>query len=320
MKSQPVTTLFLAAAIILLAAPAAPAGAFIGTLDGRVSDSGQATTSRCTLDCPPGAVDESENCGSDTNGGCTMTVPGFVEIACGDTVCGTVWRQGDLYDGDWYQVVLTEPSILTWTVQAEFHVMIGLLENTDPGSGDCAGVTGYVIPCHWAEPCGTATVTTGPLPAGIHWLYVVSQWGMPDVACGQSDGYVGTLDCTPFVTVGATLDCTPELVYPPDTVSISAAIANLHPDHHRRAAGRIDVVLGGGISIPNFRGGYTNLGPSEVYSVSWPQNFPAMGSLVGANVFTLHVEDVTPPPYNQPPYPASGDTASDGCTIYAVAP
>ncbi len=45
-----------------------------------------------------------------------------------------------------------------------------------------------------------------------------------------------------------------------------------------------------------------------------------LGTLVGDNVFTLVGEDVTPAPYNQPPFLPSGDTASDNVTVTATAP
>ena len=36
---------------------------------------------------------------------------------------------------------------------------------------------------------------------------------------------------------------------------------------------------------------------------------------MGPNEFALVVEDVTPAPFNQPPYAPSGDTATDACTV-----
>ena len=36
--------------------------------------------------------------------------------------------------------------------------------------------------------------------------------------------------------------------------------------------------------------------------------------------FTLVAEDVTPAPYNRPPYTAAGDTSTDGCTVTGLAP
>ena len=52
----------------------------------------------------------------------------------------------------------------------------------------------------------------------------------------------------------------------------------------------------------------------------WNQQLPAMGSLVGDSLFTLRAEDVTPSPYNQSPYPPSGDTAGDACTVRGIQP
>ncbi len=40
----------------------------------------------------------------------------------------------------------------------------------------------------------------------------------------------------------------------------------------------------------------------------------------GDNVFTFSVRDVTPAPFNQPPYPASDDTDFDSCTVIGLVP
>ncbi len=58
----------------------------------------------------------------------------------------------------------------------------------------------------------------------------------------------------------------------------------------------------------------------ESYSVSWNQNLPVLGSLVGINQFQLVAVDVTPAPYNQPPYPSAGDNATASCTVTVSAP
>ena len=78
--------------------------------------------------------------------------------------------------------------------------------------------------------------------------------------------------------------------------------------------------MGNGQFYPNWRAGYTNLSPGETYTAVWTQNIPALGGVIGNNDFSLFAEDVTPPPYNQPPYVPSGDTATDVCTVKAIAP
>ncbi len=47
---------------------------------------------------------------------------------------------------------------------------------------------------------------------------------------------------------------------------------------------------------------------------------PALGSVIGVNLFELVGEDVTPAPFNQPPYPPAGDTATASCMVTGVAP
>jgi hypothetical protein len=88
----------------------------------------------------------------------------------------------------------------------------------------------------------------------------------------------------------------------------------------RRLAARIDVALAGGQLFANWRRGYTNVAAGEAYTVSWNQTIGAVPSLIGDSTFTLEAEDVTPSPYNLPPYPPSGDTDTDGCTVTGAAP
>jgi hypothetical protein len=76
----------------------------------------------CTLPpCPAGVGVEAETdaCFESLNDGCNRAEPAFGAIACGGAVCGTVWTRGRR-DTDWYSITLEEPTLLTWTVNAEF--------------------------------------------------------------------------------------------------------------------------------------------------------------------------------------------------------
>jgi hypothetical protein len=140
---------------------------------------------------------EGEPCGDDTNGGCCCDGPPVFEpITCGEPVCATVWADDSLRDTDWYEVVTAEPMVLTWTVEAEFPVVIGLVETTSPGSGDCNDMTGHLEPFAFGEPCEVVNVTTSSLPAGTYWFHASSQQfsGYP---CGTDNDYVATLTCKP---------------------------------------------------------------------------------------------------------------------------
>ncbi len=120
-------------------------------------------------------------------------------------------------------------------------------------------------------------------------------------------------------TVNATLDCLPAMGVLPFVAQFNAGMGN-NTTESRRAAGTIDVVIANGTSYKNWRAGWTNLSPSENFGLTWNQNFPALGTLVGDNVFSLLVADVTPAPYNLPPYAPDGDTATAGCTVTGMAP
>ena len=121
-------------------------------------------------------------------------------------------------------------------------------------------------------------------------------------------------------TVSAGLTCLPSAGVVPFQTVMTIELTNEYTGQIRRVAGRINAELASGAVYGNWRAGFTNLGPGETFSTSWAQNIPALGSMIGDNVFSLFAEDVTPAPYNQPPYPASGDTATDVCTVTASAP
>ncbi len=131
--------------------------------------------------------------------------------------------------------------------------------------------------------------------------------GIPD----ECEGVTSTID--------ASLTCTPDSGVLPFTTQMAVDLANLTTEN-RRAAARINMVLANGTPYTNWRAGWTNLSSGETFSTSWNQNLPALGTLVGSNVFTIVGEDVTPAPYNQPPFAPSGDTATDDCTVTASAP
>ena len=102
----------------------------------------------------------------------------------------------------------------------------------------------------------------------------------------------------------------------PFTTTFTASLTNLTTEN-RRAAARINAVIASGKVYNNWRAGWTNLSASEVFSTSWGQNIPALPTVIGTNTSTVVAEDVTPAPYNQPPFAPSGDTDTDVATVDA---
>ena len=150
----------------------------------------------CILECPTGASIEGEACGADTNGGCNMMTPTFEPINVGDTVCGLGWAEYGTRDTDWYEVVVTADTQLTWTVEAEFEVVIGFVETDPLGSGDCADSTGYLSPYAVTPKCEPASVSMC-VPPGTYWVFVAPA-DFYDLPCDSNNDYVATLtgeDC-----------------------------------------------------------------------------------------------------------------------------
>jgi hypothetical protein len=101
---------------------------------------------------------------------------------------------------------------------------------------------------------------------------------------------------------------------------MTVTLYNLYTGQTRRMAGRIDAILANGNFYSNWRSGFTNIGAGSSYVSAWSQNIPAAGGVIGANLFQLYAEDVTPAPYNQPPYPPAGDTDNAHCVVTGISP
>ena len=151
----------------------------------------------CGIACPEGGIAEGEPvCGPDYddqfNGGCNSVPPVFSDIDCGDTICGEsgTFLSGvnDSRDTDWYRFTVTIETQITWTVEADFPVLVGIVDTG--GVDDCAGVPGFLLSAT-AGACGTATVT-GCIPAGT-WYAFVAPSDLKGVDCGST--YTATLDC-----------------------------------------------------------------------------------------------------------------------------
>ena len=148
----------------------------------------------CTVPCPPLATPEAELCGDSVNGGCNDTPEAFEPISCGTTICGTAWASdGYFFDTDWYEIeVLDSNRQLTWTVEAEFPVLIGFAEQYEPGVPGCDNWTGSFVPSATLSECVQGQVTMCvPQPPGMYYAYV--QPIGASVECPAA--YVATLTC-----------------------------------------------------------------------------------------------------------------------------
>jgi len=149
-------------------------------------------------------------------------------------------------------------------------------------------------------------------------LYPMNYWNTVFKIERYAPGYPGLVNLTG--TVGAKLTCRPVMGTVPFSTSITVMLANRCSGLSRRCSGRIDVDTAGGASYTGWRSGWANVAAGGSHLTSWAQIIPALGSFIGDSTFTLVVEDVTPPPYNLPPYPPAGDTAGSACTVTGVAP
>ncbi|MFN8176843.1 MAG: hypothetical protein U0167_02895 [bacterium] len=153
----------------------------------------------CVVSCPAGSLLEEEPVCSDDyhdsyNGGCDTVPPIFVSLPFPwdtETVCGTYG--GFLYAGlsyrdtDWYQIVVTTPSVfpIIWTVRGEADTLCGIIN----GSSGCPVTSFY---SYAYGPKCTNLTASAYVPPGTWWLWVGTlDFGPSAGPCGQH--YVATL-------------------------------------------------------------------------------------------------------------------------------
>jgi len=122
------------------------------------------------------------------------------------------------------------------------------------------------------------------------------------------------------ITVSAEMTCLPQIGMLPFTTQMSVTLENPYIGQSRRPAAQIDVTTGDGHVFANWRAGTVTVPPGDSYVTAWSQNLPAHGMLVGQNRFDLVAEDVTPAPFNQPPYPTSGAIDMTYCAVTGFMP
>jgi parallel beta-helix repeat protein/predicted outer membrane repeat protein len=160
------------------------------------------------------------------------------------------------------------------------------------------------------SPCVNTGNPAGLPPAGTTRTDGVQDEGIPDM------GFHYPL----APTVDASFTCTPISGTLPFTSQFTVTLHNRYGGQARQVAGRIDVETAGGQTISNWRSGYTNIAAGGMHTTIWNQLIPQSQTLIGSNRFKLLAVDVTPAPFNQPPYPASGDSTEVSCWIEANSP
>jgi hypothetical protein len=177
---------------------------------GGASDSGMfgiGVTSVECAQCPGNAtvIENEPECGHEggggpldtVNGGCNSSPPVFTPIAVGDIVCGTTKVVApSSRDTDWYRFTLLSSTEVTWTVTAEFSVLLGFLLSPCPQTTFIPGgaVTG---------PACTANSVTLCLPPGTYYAFVASSTFLNTINCGGSGSrYIAQLTgvpCFPYI-------------------------------------------------------------------------------------------------------------------------
>lgn len=120
-------------------------------------------------------------------------------------------------------------------------------------------------------------------------------------------------------TIDCSLHCTPESATLPFSWRISVGLRNLRPGP-RRAAGRADLHFSDGDTWTGWRSGVYDLSGQGSDYISWSVAVPALQPLLGQLRLDLDITDVTPAPWNQPPYAPSGDMAEKSCTVEVIPP
>jgi hypothetical protein len=155
----------------------------------------------CNITCPPEAILEGEPCPNSPdnfNGGCNSSPDVFSEIACGQTVCGTLYSSSSARDIDWYRFTTTGWSIIRARTTGELPLQI-LIINLNAG----CPVTGHDV-LAWVHipQCAEGNCQTSCLAPGTYALWC----GCSEFSDHPCSDYVLTLECEPCTPP----PCTPD--------------------------------------------------------------------------------------------------------------
>jgi len=118
--------------------------------------------------------------------------------------------------------------------------------------------------------------------------------------------------------LSAEMMCWPQIGILPFDCQVTGSLNNEYANYHRRLAATVTVDLPNGEHFTDYKRGYTNLAPATSHQFSWTEHLTS-NAMVGAIEAHLSVQDVTPTPYNQPPYPPSGAMVSESCVVDVLA-
>jgi len=238
-----------------------------------------------------------------------------------DALGNTLWTTGGkpvcAEEGDQFGTPLIVSddfggAIITWLDERNGYENNDIYgQRIDPAGDPLWAAEGLAIataPGNQSSPCVTPDGAGGIITAFVDVRNVLSDiYAQQVTGDGKPGGPPHTLD------TGIT--CTPDAGALPFSSQMTVTLENIYTGQTRKFAAVISVEIASGASFGNWRAGSTNVAAGGNYITSWNQNIPALGTLVGFNRFELQAEDVTPAPYNQPPYPEAGCTDSSSCVI-----
>lgn len=140
------------------------------------------------VNCPAGGVQEGEQCGADTNGGCNSTPPAFGTIACGQTICGTIWADANTRDTDWYTLTITTTTTVTATLSTENGAAVSFLL-----TGVCPPA---ILQTGNAPRCGSGSWTAANLAPGTYYVFAATSAFTGDPCDGTNNDYSLALACS----------------------------------------------------------------------------------------------------------------------------
>jgi hypothetical protein len=152
----------------------------------------------CDIPCPPGSIPENEPCGDDVNGGCNMGTPAYTSMNDGDVICGNLWAEDGIRDTDWFEVILTNPANIRFTVNTEGPTVFGFVGQYQPGVPGCDNTTMFLTNWKTLYPCTEDFVENILLPAGTYYLMVAPN-DYENFPCPGFD-YIATLEITDLET------------------------------------------------------------------------------------------------------------------------
>jgi hypothetical protein len=240
----------------------------------------------------------------------TFCQPGTMDLLPGSisvSAAGEVVLTGTAYSPPYNDVF-----VLSVTPSLDAITSMNVFGGGEHDGGSCLSIDeSGVVYCAGRTESFDFPTTAGAFQTTFH--------STPGESSFKDEIFISAVNLVGYDTLLTGLDCYPRTITLPGSAQMSAGVTNVSYSR-REIAARLNAKLPDGTVVENLGFSHRVFEAGETYQKFWVKHFPNIDRLDGIVTFQLYALDVTPAPWNQPPYPPSGQMDTSELPIRIIVP